>query len=156
RSYPALLRVVQDVYGIRSTSLATVAGGFGASGAAAVAIAATAGIVLLTVAVLLVRRADGDRRAFTLIIAASIIATPVVWPNYAALLLVPIAIVWPRLAPAWFFGYLIWLAGVIVPPVRLEPGTCCKPDGVPDLAWGWSHQVPTPWLALGITAVVLG
>ena len=51
RSYPALLRVVQDVYGVRSTSLATIAGGFGASGKAAVAIAATAGIVLLTAAV---------------------------------------------------------------------------------------------------------
>jgi len=108
------------------------------------------------VAVLLVRRADGDRRAFTLIIAAAIIATPVVWPNYAALLLVPIAITWPRLGPAWFFGYLIWLAGVLVPPLKVKPGTCCKPDGVPDLVWGWSHQVPTPWLALGITAVVLG
>ena len=40
---------------------------------------------------------------------------PIVWPNYAALLLVPIALTWPRLAPAWFFGYVVWLVGAIAP-----------------------------------------
>ena len=51
------------------------------------------------------RATDGDRRAFAVVVAACIVASPIVWPNYAALLFVPIAITWPRLAPAWFFGY---------------------------------------------------
>ena len=62
----------------------------------------------------LVRGDDGDRRAFTVLVAASILASAIVWPNYLALL-VPVAITWPRLAPAWFFGYVVWFAGAISP-----------------------------------------
>jgi hypothetical protein len=155
RDYPLLLRAVQDVYAVRSTSLATVAGGFGASVSTAVAVAAAGGVILLGAAAWVSRRPDGDRRAFALVVAACIVASPIVWPNYAALLLVPIAVTWPRLGPVWFFGYLIWLAGVVVPPVEVAPGTCCKPEGVPNLVWGWSHQVPSPWLASGVVTVVV-
>ena len=115
RDYPKLLRAVQDVYAVRSVSLSTVAGALGAPVSAAVAVAAVAGLACLGVAAWLVRRADGDRRAFAVVVAACVLASPIVWPNYAALLFVPIAITWPRLAPAWFFGYAIWLVMATAP-----------------------------------------
>ena len=98
RDYPKLLRVLQDVYAVRSVSLSTVAGALGAPVSAAVAVAAVAGLVCLGVAAWLVRRAR--RRPARLRRrrrAACVLASPIVWPNYAALLLVPIAITWPRL-----------------------------------------------------------
>ena len=119
RDYPALLHEVQAVYSIRSISLATLAAALGASATVAVAIAGAAGLVCLGIAAWLARRADGDRRAFAVVVLACVIGAPIVWPNYAALLLVPVAVTWPRVAPAWFFGYAIWFVGESPsPPVQ--------------------------------------
>ena len=85
---------------------------------------------------------------------ACIVGSTVVWPNYAALLFVPIAITWPRLAPAWFFGYAIWVAGLIVPKTEAVDAEG-RPPGVPVMAWAWSHSDPLPWGAVSILAVVL-
>ena len=104
RDYPTLLRAVQDVYAERSLSVSTVAGALGASVDVAVAIAALVGLACIGVAAWLARGQDGDRRAFAVLVAACVLASPIVWPNYAALLFVPIAVTWPRLAPVWFFG----------------------------------------------------
>lgn len=152
--YPTLLRVVQDVYAVRSISFSTVAGGLGASVSLAVALSAVGGIACLVVAALLVRRSDGDRRAFAVVVAACVIASPIVWPNYAALLFVPIAIAWPRLAPAWFFGYVTWLLGAVAPRPEVSE-VCCRPPDVPEQAWAWSHTDPVLWYAAGFTAVVI-
>jgi hypothetical protein len=122
------------VYAVRSISLSTVAGALGASVSVAVAVAAIAGIACLGAAALLAGRADG-------------------WPNYAALLFVPIAITWPRLAPAWFFGYVAWVLGELSPkPVAND--VCCRPPDVPEQAWGWSHAEPILWYAAGMMAIV--
>jgi len=153
RDYPKLLRVVQDVYAERSISVSTIAGALGASVRVAVAAAAIAGLVLLAGGAWLARRADGDRRAFALAVCACIVASPIVWPNYAALLFVPIAITWPRLAPLWFFGYAIWLAGVFSPKLVAED-ICCRPANVPEQAWGWSHSQPTLWYPAAVMSMV--
>jgi hypothetical protein len=109
---------------------------------------------LLAGAAWLSRREDGDRRAFTATVVACIVGSTIVWPNYAALLFVPIAITWPRLAPAWFFGYAIWVAGLLVPKTEfVDPEG--RPPGVPLMAWAWSHSDPLPWYAVGIVVVVL-
>jgi hypothetical protein len=42
------------------------------------------------------------RRSLTLAIAASLVLSPIVWTHYFVLLVIPLAIRWPRLAPAWF------------------------------------------------------
>lgn len=151
--YPALLRAVQDVYAIRSVSLSTVAGALGASVPVAVGVAAVAGLACLAAAVWVVRRADGERRAFAVLVAACVIATPIAWPNYCALLFVPIAITWPRLAPAWFFGYAVWLAGALAPKPLAED-VCCRPDDVTPQAWASSHAEPVLWFAAGMTVAV--
>lgn len=153
RDYPALLRVVQDVYAVRSVSLSTVAGALGASATVAVAVAAGAGLVLLALAALMIGKADGDRRAFAIVVVACVVASPIVWPNYAALLFVPIAVTWPRLAPAWFFGYAIWLAGAAPKPVTED--VCCRPPGVTEQAWLASHAEPALWFPAASTAVLV-
>ena len=76
----------------------------------AVAVAAAVGAALLVVAAWVARRPDGDRRVFSVVVVASVVATPIVWLHYLALLFVPIAIRWPRLAAAWFFGFVVLLA----------------------------------------------
>ena len=154
RDYPALLRAVQDVYAVRSLSVSTVAGALGASVSAAVALALVAGLLCLAAATWVSRHTAGERRTFAVVVAACIVASPVVWPNYAALLLVPIAITWPRLAPAWFFGYAVWLAGAFAPdPVAAHVGP--RPPGVVEQAWLWSHAEPNAWFAAATITVVL-
>jgi hypothetical protein len=153
RDYPKLLRVVQDVYAERSISISTVAGALGAPVSVALAVAALAGICCIGVAAWLVRQEDGDRRAFALLVGACVLASPIVWPNYAALVFVPIAITWPRLAPAWFFGYVIWLVGAIAPDA-VAPNSGPPPPGVPEQAWIWSHSEPVFWFAAGLVVTV--
>jgi hypothetical protein len=153
RDYPKLLRAVQDVYAERSISVSTVAGALGAPLSVAVASAALVGLVCVGLAAWLVVREDGDRRAFAVLVAACVLASPIVWPNYAALLFVPIAVTWPRLAPVWFFGYVTWLIGVFSPKDTLIDAPP-RPKGVPEQAWLWSHTEPMLWYALGFTAVV--
>jgi Glycosyltransferase family 87 len=128
--YPSVLGALNDVYALHSVSLPTFVGGLGASGTVATASCAVAGISLLAVVTWLGKGAHADRRAFSVAVVASIAASPIVWPHYAALLIVPIAVTWPRLAPAWFAGYGVWLAGLL-------------------LQFGWS-----PWDAFGTLAVV--
>lgn len=151
--YPALLRETQAVYATRSDSVASVVAGLGASTTVAVAACWVAGLALIGLAVWLSRQEDSDRRVFAALVAAGIVASPIAWPNYASLLLVPIAITWPRLAPAWFFGYAIWLAGLLPRPVATgAPG---RPAGVPEMAWELSHAVPAAGKAAGIVGTVL-
>ena len=151
--YPALLREIQDVYAVRSISLASVAGALGSSLSVAVAVSAIAGLLLLALAAWLARRV-GERRSFSIVVAACIVATPIVWPNYAALLFVPIAITWPRLAPAWFFGYLIWLIGAIAP----KPVSKRSAAGLPACPSrpGAGAADADAWYAAGTMLVVVG
>jgi hypothetical protein len=152
--YPALLRELQQVYAERSLSVATVAGGLGASVGVAVAAAAVAGLALLAIAAWLVRRPDGDRRAFSLVVVASVVATPVVWLHYLALLYVPIAVRWPRLSAAWFFGFVVLFAERLPGIEYVSPEPCCRPADVPKFVWDVNHGIPHPWQALGVMACI--
>lgn len=152
--YPALLRVLQDVYAIRSLSLSTAVGALGGSVDVSVAVAVVAGLACLVLAGWLVPRGDGERMAFVAVVAACVIGSPIVWLNYAALLLAPIAITWPRLAPAWFFGYAIWLVGAFAPkPSATE--VCCRPPGVAEQAWASSHAESEFWLPAALIVFVV-
>jgi Glycosyltransferase family 87 len=152
--YPALLRELQNVYAQRSLSLATVAGGFGAPVQVAATFAALAGFALLGLAASLATRPDGDRRAFSVVVVASVVATPIVWLHYLALLFVPIAIRWPRLAAAWFFGFVVLLAKHLPGVAYVAPEPCCRPAEVPKFVWEVNHGIAEPWQALGVMAVI--
>jgi hypothetical protein len=45
---------------------------------------------------------EGDRRSLTLVIAAALVLTPILWLHYLVLLFVPIALARPRLSGLWF------------------------------------------------------
>ena len=68
---------------------------------------------------------------------------------------VPIAVTWSGLAPAWFFGYAIWLAALLPKPRLVGPVPCCKPDDGPEMPWVHSHAEPSWGQAGGTMAVVI-
>ena len=153
--YPALLRVLEDVYAVRSFSLATLAFAAGVPQTVAVGLGVIGGIALLGLAAWLVRHPDGDRRSFGVAVAACLVASPIVWPYYTALLFVPVAITWPRLAPPWFFGQVLLVFAVILPAYSLQdPEPCCRPAEVPRWVWTVSQTFPEPWQAVGLASVV--
>lgn len=151
--YPRLLQALEDVYAARSFSVSTIAAGFGASVDAGVAIALGVGIILLGCAAWLARGPSGDVRSFSIAAVTCLVASPVLWPYSYSLLVVPIAVAWPRLAPAWLIGQLMipvsFLPAYSVPDS--EP--CCRPEDVPRLVWAVSHDVPEPWRAVGFMSV---
>jgi alpha-1,2-mannosyltransferase len=103
------------------------------------AIAAVGAVVLL--------RRRGDAATFAAAVAASLIATPILWMHYLVLLLVPIAIARPRLAPLWLLPLALWATphphslGVVWKIVF----TLC----VIGLAAVWAVAWPVRWKASG-------
>jgi alpha-1,2-mannosyltransferase len=76
----------------------------------------TAAIVVQIAAVLavfwLAARQDGDRRSFSAAIVCALVLSPLVWIHYYALLVVPIALVRPRLSWLWVIPILsFWPPG---------------------------------------------
>jgi len=67
------------------------------------------GGALLVACVVLARRRD-DERSFTCAIAATLAASPIVWPHYLVLLLVPTAVARPRFSALWLLPILVWLS----------------------------------------------
>ena len=72
---------------------------------AAQAVGVGVALVVLAGCVALGKRGD-DRRSFALAITAMILASPIVWLHYFALLLAPVAVMRPRFSAAWFIPLL--------------------------------------------------
>ena len=67
-------------------------------------------VIVLSVAVALAARgSDGDRRSLALAVAGALVATPLLWLHYLALLYVPIALYRPRLSGLWALPLVLWL-----------------------------------------------
>lgn len=62
-------------------------------------------------AVIVVARRGNDTRSFVLAIGATLAFAPYVWLHYFTLLLVPVAVVRPRLSPIWFVPLGMWGVG---------------------------------------------
>jgi hypothetical protein len=54
-------------------------------------------------------RLRDDRRRLSAAVLVAIAATPILWLHYLALLVVPLALARPRLAPAWGLPVLLWV-----------------------------------------------
>ncbi len=108
-AYPRLLLNVASIGEGRGCSLVASLIAVGVSPGTARIIALACGLGLIAVAWRLARLPDGDRRAFGLVVVASLIATPVAWVHYLVLLFIPIALLSPGLSALWF---LPMLAGV--------------------------------------------
>jgi alpha-1,2-mannosyltransferase len=106
RAYPHLLSVLTQVEQPFSYSpLAFFS--FSARTGSLVSLALM-GILAATVA-LAARGEDGDRRSLAVAVAGALVATPLLWLHYLALLFVPIALYRPRLSGLWFLPMALWL-----------------------------------------------
>jgi alpha-1,2-mannosyltransferase len=106
RTYPHLVHVLAQVeQGVSYSPIAL----FGVSGTAASILSGALLLLTMLAVVIAARGADGDRRAFTIALVGSLVATPVVWLHYFALLLIPIALYRPRLSGLWFVPLALWL-----------------------------------------------
>jgi hypothetical protein len=158
-SYPDLLRLAEDIYATHSFSVATMLNAIGVGASLAPWGAIAVGLVLASVAFLLGRRST-DEGSFSVAVLAAILGSPIAWPYYFALLLVPVAVVRPRFAPVWALFGLFYVADRLprpwLDPVDAEPGgiACCPLDGVPLQVWFTSQSPPGLWPALSY--VLLG
>jgi hypothetical protein len=101
----SLLTVAEQGESFSSASLGVA---LGLSSHAAHVLVMAAGATVLALAAL---RRRSDREAFVLCVGAALLASPIVWQHYFALLLVPVAIAAPRFAPIWLLPLLLWLVG---------------------------------------------
>ena len=119
--YAHLLSSLSALEDNRGYSLVRVGHLLGASSRVAEIVAYAAGAVLLLLVVLSARRGVDDRRTFTLAIVASLALTPIVWQQYFAILLIPIALSRPRLDVIWFVPLAFWLAPYNLSEDRTAP-----------------------------------
>jgi hypothetical protein len=108
-SYPHLLSAVSQIEqhkGFSVTALAAAAG-IGPGAGRWLAIAVAAGLCLI--AWRSAGATDGDRKAFSAALVAGLALSPIVWLNYFMLLLLPIGLRRPRLAPLWLVMLTPWV-----------------------------------------------
>jgi Glycosyltransferase family 87 len=86
--------------------------GTGRTAAYAVALAVAA---IAAVACVIAGRRHHDQSALLLSIAVSLLATPIVWRHYFALLIVPLAIARPRLSAVWLLPLALHVCPVTAP-----------------------------------------
>ena len=108
RDYPRLVDRVESAYGPGTDSLPAALSWVATGHTARQVMCGVAALALVALAVRLRRGPDGDLRVFAILIGVSVVATPMVWPHYVALLLVPLAIARPRVDAAWFLPYALW------------------------------------------------
>ena len=108
-TYPELVRNLAESMADRGYSLVALGAVAGLPGQSERLLPWLVGVPLLAVAPVVARREDGDRRAFSVAVVASLVLTPILWLHYFALLVVPLALARPRLAWAWASMWLLWL-----------------------------------------------
>jgi hypothetical protein len=108
-AYPELVRNLADSMADRGYSLVALGAAAGLPPDSAKLLLWLVGVPLLAVVPVVARHEDGDRRAFSIAIVASLLLTPIVWLHYFALLIVPLALARPRLAWTWGLLWLLWL-----------------------------------------------
>jgi alpha-1,2-mannosyltransferase len=129
RGYPTLVHLLERLEGPVSYSTVAL---LGLTGSAETAVTVALSLATVVAIWLSAGGSGGDRRALTLAVLGSLVATPLVWLHYLLLLYVPIALYRPRLSGLWFLPLLLWLTPL-------------------------THSQGTTWriaLALGVVAVV--
>ena len=110
--YPTLLRALARVEGDEGFSVATLAQSLGASSSIARAVAGGLAVALLAAAWRVRDRPDrGQEAAFSLVVVACLVASPIVWTDYQMLLLVPLVLLCPRPSLLWAVLPATWIYG---------------------------------------------
>ena len=107
RGYPRLLDRLEATYGPGTDTLPAALSWLVAGHTARQVVCLAAALALVAVAARLRRSPDGDLCVFAAMVGASVVAAPIVWPHYLALLLVPLAVARPRAAAAWALPYAL-------------------------------------------------
>jgi hypothetical protein len=121
--YPRLLRELVDLEAESSYSAFAVLRALGLPELAAQVLVVALGLALLTLAwraasTTSASEVERDRRSLTLVLAAALVLTPILWLHYLGLLVVPIALARKRLSALWLaplaltvFELLDWYRG---------------------------------------------
>jgi hypothetical protein len=104
--YPRLVRNLTRAERDDSYSIFALARALGAGSQLAWALWLAVGLVVLAAGLALAIRGD-ERRSFVLLLAVSLLLTPLVWLHYFAILLVPLAIARPRFDATWLLPVLL-------------------------------------------------
>jgi glycosyl transferase family 87 len=107
REYPRLLDRLDDAYGPGTDSLPSALAWLGSADTTRRVVCLAAAAILVALAYRIRTRPDGDLCVFATMIGLSVVAAPIVWPHYLALLLVPLAIRCPRAGWAWALPYAL-------------------------------------------------
>ncbi len=108
--YPHMLANLNYVEADVGVSLVAGLHAVGLADSGANVLALVVAAAILACAGILVRKPDGQRRAFALAVMAALIATPISWPNYLVLVYVPIALVSPGFSSLWLVPLLAYAA----------------------------------------------
>jgi hypothetical protein len=111
RDYPHMVALLARLLEGKSYSVVALGLSLGAGVSAARAMAAAVGIALLALIALRGRGKGSDAWTLTVAVGASLALSPIVWLHYFVVLLVPIAIVSPRLGPLWLVPLAFWAVG---------------------------------------------
>jgi glycosyl transferase family 87 len=159
-SYPDLMRVAEEVYAVHSYSVATMLSAFGVDAELGSRSTLALGLGLAAIAFYAGRR-RADSVSISLAVLAAVLGSPIVWPFYYALLLVPLAIARPRFSALWLLPTLFYFAHRL-PRERLTGAdvdvggvACCRPDDVPMAPWVMAHAPAALWPAVGQALVAL-
>jgi hypothetical protein len=106
--YVHLMSALTRIERSKSFSILSLALHHGASVTVAYAIAAVIAAAAAVVCLVNGRRGN-DQSSFVWGVGVTLLATPVIWSHYYALLLVPLAIVRPRLSAIWVIALLLWI-----------------------------------------------
>jgi hypothetical protein len=114
--YPGLLHRLSSEEATSSYSVIALAVRAHLPETVGVFLSIAAALALLTAAVWAARdegrsRRERDVAALTLVLAAGLAASPIVWVHYFLLLLVPLALTRPRLSPLWFLPFVYYPLG---------------------------------------------
>lgn len=96
-------------YGIASSAMHL---GAGSEVATVAAVIVSVGLV---VALLFQMRRNSDSTALVLAVTLALCASPIVWGHYFALLIIPLAVLRPRLSPIWVCLVPLWLCPLTNP-----------------------------------------
>jgi hypothetical protein len=106
--YPHLLRVLDAALATDSFSTRTLMHDL-SIGSTTVTLLVGLCVFGLVVGAFQIGSRGGDIAPLALSIAGALVLSPIVWTHYYVLLLVPLAILRPRLSPLWFVPLVFWI-----------------------------------------------
>ena len=113
-SYPHRLSVLSSLEAKRGFSPAALLAHLGVGWGVAEAVGYALGVALL---VLAYRRRGSETAALGLVCSAALLLTPILWPNYLLIMLVPLAVRRPRFGVVWLLPAILIGQPVIDPAV---------------------------------------